>query len=52
MEKKLLKMEQFFVSLKTISFQSFKQRFDADAALDGNLLDFRVFHSSLGLFIT
>ena len=51
LEKKLLKMEQFFVSLKTISFLSFKQMFDGDTALDGKPIDFKVFQSSLGLFI-
>ena len=51
LEKKLLKMEQFFLLLKKISFLSFKQMFDADAALDGKPVDFKVFQSSLGLFI-
>ena len=51
LEKKLLKMEQFFLLLKKISFLSFKQMFDADAALDGKPIDFKVFQSSLGLFI-
>ena len=44
-------MDQFFVSLKTISFLSLKQMFDADADLDGKPIDFKVFQSSLGLFI-
>ena len=44
-------MEQFYVSLKTISFLFFKQMFDADAALDGKPIDFKVFQSSLGSFI-
>ena len=44
-------MEQFLVSLKTISFLTFKQMFDADAALDGMPIDFKVSQSSLGLFI-
>ena len=34
LKKKFLKMEQFFVLTKNISFLSFKQMFDADAALD------------------
>ena len=51
LEKTLLKMEQFFVSLKTISFLTFKQMFDADAALDGKPIDFKIFQNSLGLFI-
>ena len=50
MEKKLLEMQQLFVLLKTISFLSFKQMFDAHAALDGKPIDFKVFQSSLGLF--
>ena len=33
-EKKLLKMDQFIVSSKTISYLSSKHMFDADAALD------------------
>ena len=36
-------MEQFFVSIKTISFLSFKQIFDVDAALDGKSVDFKVY---------
>ena len=44
-------MEQFFELLKTISFLSLKQMFDPDAALDGNPINFKVFQSSLGLFI-
>ena len=51
LEKKLLEMWQLFVLLKTISFLSFKQMFDAHAALDGKPIDFKVFQSSLGLFI-
>ena len=51
LEKKLLKMEQSFMSLKTISFLSFKQMLDADAALNDKPIDFKVFQSSLGLFI-
>ena len=39
-------METFFVSSKTISFLSFQQIFDADAALDGKPMDFKVFQSS------
>ena len=45
-------MEQFFVALNIISFLSVKQMFDAVNALDGSrLIDFKVFQSSLGLFI-
>ena len=44
-------MEQYFVSLKTVLFMSFKQIFDADGTLDGKPIDFKVFQSSLGLFI-
>ena len=44
-------MEQLFVSLKAISFLSFKKLFDIHAALDGRLIDFKIFQSSLGLFI-
>ena len=44
-------MEQFFVSLKAISFLPFKEMFNADAALGGKPTDFQIFQSSLGLFI-
>ena len=43
-------MKQFFVALNTISFLSFKQMFDV-TALDGRPIDFKVFQSSLTLFI-
>ena len=51
LEKKPLKMEQFFASLKTISPLSLKHTPDTDAALDGKLMDFKIFQSSIGLFI-
>ena len=51
LEKKVLKIEQFFVSLKAISFPSFKQMFDADAALDGKPIGFKAFQSFSGLLI-
>ena len=44
-------MEQFFVALNTILFLSFKQMLDAITALDDKPMDFKVFQSSLGLFI-
>ena len=44
-------MEQFFVALNTILFSSFKQMLDAITALDDKPMDFKVFQSSLGLFI-
>ena len=36
-------MKQFFGLLKTNSFLFFKQMLDADAALDGKPIDFKVF---------
>ena len=50
MEMKLLKMKQFFIIWKIISFLSYKQMFDADVALDGNYIDFKVFQSSFSSF--
>ena len=35
--------------VKNYSFLSLKQMFDADAALDGKPIDFKVFQSCLGL---
>ena len=49
--KEAPEMEQFFASLKTISPLSPKHTPDADAALDGKLIDFKIFQSSIGLFI-
>ena len=51
LEKKSLEMEQLFVLLKAMSFLSFKKMFDTHAALNGRLIDFKIFQSSLGLFI-
>ena len=39
------------MALNTISFLSFKQMFDTAVALDGRSIDFKIFQSSLGLFI-
>ena len=44
-------MDQLFVALNPLSFLSFKQMLDAITALDGKPMDFKVFQSSLGLFI-
>ena len=44
-------MEQFFTSLKTISPLSPKHTLNADAALDGKLMDLNIFQSFIGLFI-
>ena len=46
LEKKFLKIDQFFVSSKAISFLSFKQ-INGDAALDGQHMDFKVFSKFL-----
>ena len=47
MEKKLLKMEQFFCIVK--NYFLFKQMFNVDAVLDGKPIDYKV-HQSLGAF--
>ena len=44
-------MENFFVTLNTISFLSFKEMLDAATSLDGIPMDFKVFQSFLSLVI-
>ena len=52
LEKLFLKMEQFFVALKTLfHFCLLKQMLDAVTALDVKSVDFKVSQSSLSLFI-
>ena len=48
--KNNFKDEEFFVALNTVLFLSFQQMLEAVTTLDGKLVDFKVFQSSLGLF--